>query len=247
MLRYPQGLIAVILAIISFYGMTYVVVALNIGWRFGYWVCGATFGALMVLMSIFWLQNPVGPRGNEAKWTPVASAQTTISQAQHDGKSLSAPASYPGAPWAEPDDQSRAASLASGIQSCLTSAEAALAEDEKEACLAAQKLMPQTKDIPVIAGSVVAISPEVKNLKFAKDEGLLAEAEVTPVTHDPRVAKDAKKGQAMGSTFRILFIYDYGALRLPPLVSLIIFGIYFLIHIVGLSRAEKRKLQPAAV
>ena len=34
------GFFAVILALISFYGMTYLVVALNLGWRFGYWVCG---------------------------------------------------------------------------------------------------------------------------------------------------------------------------------------------------------------
>jgi len=34
--NFPQGMIAVILAIICFYGMTYVVVALNTGWRFVY-------------------------------------------------------------------------------------------------------------------------------------------------------------------------------------------------------------------
>ncbi len=247
MFNYPQGLFAVILAVISFYGMTYVVVALNLGWRFGYWVCGATFGALMVMMSIFWLQNPVGPRGNEAKWSPVSSASETITQAKYKNQSLSAPSTYPTAPWAEPDDKSKADSLASAIQSCLTSLPAALAEDEKEPCLAAQKLMPDPKKIPVITGSAVAISPEVKDIKFARDGGLLSEAVVTPVTHDPRVAKNAKKGQAMGPPFKVLFIYDYGALRQPPLVSLIIFGIYFLIHIVGLSRAEKRKLSPAAI
>ena len=40
-LTYPQGLIAVALAVMCFYGMTYVVIALNVGWRFGYWLSSA--------------------------------------------------------------------------------------------------------------------------------------------------------------------------------------------------------------
>jgi len=246
-LRYPQGLIAVLLAIICFYGMTYVVVALNTGWRFGYWICGATFGALMVMFSIFWLVNPVGPRGNEANWVPVGAARDTITQATFNNQSLSAPNQYPTGPWAQPDDQGRADSLTSAIQTCLTTSPDQFTAAEKQPCTEAQSLMPPVDSIPVINGTAVAIQTNVTDVKFAHDNGLLAEAVVTPTTHDPRIAKDPKTGKIMGPALKMLFIYDYGALRLPPLMSLVIFSIFFLIHITGLNRAEKRKLNPAMV
>jgi hypothetical protein len=240
-------MIAVILAVICFYGTTYVVVALNIGWRFGYWVCGAVFGALMVLLSIFWLVNPVGPQGNAATWVPVAAARTTITQASYKDQSLSAPEQYPTGPWQQPNDVVRASDLTSAVQTCLTTTPAQFTAQEKKPCGDAQALMPPTNSIPVINGTTVAIQTVPANIKFANDHGLLAEAVVTPMTHDPRVAKDPKAGKVMGKSFVILFIYDYGALRLPALMSLLIFSIFFLIHIAGLNRAEKRKLNPAMV
>jgi hypothetical protein len=245
--NFPQGMIAVVLAIICFYGMTYVVVALNTGWRFGYWICGATFGALMVLLSIFWLVNPVGPQGNSATWVPVASGQQTISQATYNDQSLSSPAQYPSSPWMEPNDTARAATLTSAVQTCITTAPDAFTPQEKKPCGDAQSFMPPVKSIPVINGNAVAIQTKLDTIKFATDHGLLAETTVTPVTHDPRIAKDPLQGKVMGPSFKMLFIYDYGAIRLPALMSLLIFSIFFLIHISGLHRAEKRKLNPAMV
>jgi hypothetical protein len=245
--NYPQGLIAVLLAIICFYGMTYVVVALNTGWRFGYWICGAAFGALMVMLSIFWLVNPVGPQGNAASWVPVASARTNIAQASYNNESLSAPAQYPTGPWQEPNDVQRASALTSAVQTCITAVPAQFTAQQKKPCGDAQSLMPPEKTIPVINGTAVAVQTLPTNIKFANDHGLLAEVTVTPTTHDPRVASDPKTGKVMGPSFVMLFIYDYGALRLPPLMSLVIFSIFFLIHITGLNRAEKRKLNPTMV
>jgi len=245
--NFPQGMIAVLLAIICFYGMTYVVVALNTGWRFGYWICGATFGALMVLLSIFWLVNPVGPQGNTATWVPVASAQQTITHATYKNESLTAPEQYPSSPWTKPDDVGRASALTSAVQTCITTAPAAFTPQEKKPCGDAQSFMPPVKSIPVLNGNAVAIQTKVENIKFASDHGLLTETTVTPVTHDPRIAHDPINGKVMGPSFKMLFIYDYGALRLPALMSLVIFSIFFLIHITGLNRAEKRKLNPAMV
>ncbi len=246
--NFPQGMIAVILAIISFYGMTYVVVSLNVGWRFGYWVCGAVFGALMVLMSINWLVNPVGPQGNGATWVPVGAARTTITQSTYNKESLSAPEQYPGGPWTKPDDVARAEAITSAVQTCLTTAPAAFTPQEKKPCSDAQALMPAVKSIPVINGTAVAVAGAASDIKFAHDHGLLAETVVTPLTHDPRVAgKNALAGKAMGPPFKMVFIYDYGAIRLPALMSLLIFTIFFLIHLFGLNRAEKRKLNPTMV
>src|SRR5438309_12013038 len=99
-INYPQGLIAVILAVVSFYGMTYVVVALNVGWRFGYWLAGSVLFALLFMMAIFWLETGLGPRGVEASWVPIAVSRTPIAQATLQGKPLQTAGSYPSAPWA---------------------------------------------------------------------------------------------------------------------------------------------------
>ena len=42
-------------------------------------------------------------------------------------------------------------------------------------------------------------------------------------------------------------ILDKGSLREPPIMALVIFLIFFLFHLRGLDRAEKRKLNPAVV
>lgn len=244
------GLIAVILAVISFYGMTYVVIALSMGWRFGYWVSGATFGALMVLMSIFWLQNPVGPRGEEARWVPLATAQDRIGRATVKEKALTTPAQYPSGPWrpAEKEEAERADALTSAVTTCITTETLEnLEEAERAVCEVAQKFMPDEKDIPVIEGSVVPVSPDASDIRFAtEDEALLGQVTVVPTTHDPRVARNAVKGQPMGEPFRLLAVYDKGSLRVPPFASLALSGLFFLFHMAGLHRAEQRKLTPIA-
>jgi hypothetical protein len=250
-INYPQGLIAVILAVISFYGMTYVVISLNVGWRFGYWLASACLYALMFMMSIFWLQTGLGPRGAEASWIPIAVSRTPIAQATLKGKPLQTPGSYPGAPWApgtkankldaEPDE------VSSAIADCLTTPPDAIHGPQKSTCKEGQSLLPSARQIPVIEGSPVAVIPDVRDLKFATDNGaLVAIGNVVPVTRDPRVAKDLKNGKALGPAFYILLVKDKGSLRLPPLMSCVIFGALLAIHLAGLNRAEKRKLSPVA-
>jgi hypothetical protein len=243
------GLFAVLLAIISFYGMTYVVIALNTGWRFGYWISAATFGALMFMLSIFWIANPVGPRGEEARWVPIAAAPDRISQASFGGKSMSTASEYPDTPWkaAAAGDTAQGDALSSSITSCITTTPEKLEEDQKKPCTEAQSLMPPKDEIPVIEGSPVVIQPEATDIRFATDAGaLLGQVTVVPTTHDPRVAKNPIEGRPMGDAFRLLAIYNKGSLRVPPFASLFLWGIFFAFHLWGLSRAERRKLSPIA-
>jgi hypothetical protein len=243
------GLIAVILAIISFYGMTYVVIALNVGWRFGYWLASACFGALMVMLSIFWTVNvteeqAVGPQGAVPRWVPVA-AGAEIQQAKLGEQTFTAPSRYP-AGWdpAEEDDP-RIEKISSSIANCISADPAKLPEPEKTACETAKSLMPQAKEIPVIDGTAVTVLPEVTEPRFVEDEGaVLAEATIVPLTRDPRVVKDPA-GKAMAEPFKIALVLNKGSIGLPTYMSLVIFVIYFAFHLWGLHRAEKRKLQPA--
>ncbi len=247
-LNSPAGAIAVVLAVISFYGTTYLVIALNVGWRFGYWLTSACFGALMVLLSIFWLVNPVGPRGAEPIWNPVGAARDTISQVQIEGESLSTPAQYPAGAWrpATEDDSEQRDALGSAISNCLSADPEGLPEIEAEACADAQALLPADEDIPVLEGAEVAVTNEPTNVRFAEEGGrLLGQATIVPITTDPRVADDPEEGEQLGDPFRIVAVFDTGSILVPPIWSLVIFVIYFAFHLWGLHRAEQRKLSPA--
>ncbi len=247
-LNSPAGAIAVILAVISFYGTTYLVIALNVGWRFGYWLSSACFGALMVMLSIFWLINPVGPRGAEPIWNPVGAARETISQVQLEGASLSSPAQYPAGPWraATEDDTEQRDALGSAISNCLSADPEGLPEIEAETCADAQALLPPDEDIPVLEGAAVAVTNEVTNLRFTEEGGkLLGQATIIPLTSDPRVADDPEEGEQLGDPFLIVAVFDEGSILIPPIWSLVIFLLYFAFHLWGLNRAEKKKLSPA--
>jgi len=248
-LTYPQGLIAVLLAIVCFYGMTYVVIALNVGWRFGYWLAGSVLFALLFMMAIFWLETGLGPRGVEANWVPIAVSRTQITQASLKGKPLQDPGSYPSSPWApgtkankldaEPDN------VSSAVQDCLTTPPAEIAGPQKSTCQQAQSLMPAANTVPVLAGSPVAIVSDVRELKFATENGAItAMGKIVPISRDPRLTKDLKLGKQLGPAFFLLLVKDKGSLRMPPFAAFLIFGALLAFHLAGLNRAEKRKLSP---
>src|SRR5439155_20734192 len=69
---------------------------------FGYWIAGSVFGVLMVLFSIFWLVNPVGPRGSDSRWIALGAGRTSVAQITFKDKPLSTVSSYPAAPWQTP-------------------------------------------------------------------------------------------------------------------------------------------------
>ncbi|HYZ93158.1 MAG TPA: hypothetical protein VFA34_12325 [Actinomycetota bacterium] len=244
------GLVAVVLSVICFYGTTYLVIALNVGWRFGYWLSSATFGALMVLMSIFWIVNPVGPRGEEPKWMPLAAERSEIQQASLDDQSFSAPAQFPTGTWQKPaqGDTEQSDAFASAVTTCISTNPERLPEEERETCEAAQTLMPADEDVPVLEGAAVAITPELSDIRFTEDNGAsLAMAKVAPITHDPRIAEDdPETGEALGPSFVLLAVYNKGSIVLPAYFCLLIWVVYAGFHLWGLNRAERRKLSPVA-
>lgn len=93
------ALLVLLIGILVFHGSVYLLVALNLGWRFGYWVTGATMGGLMLFLSVFWITNALGPRGEEPLWYPIATAKQAVGSVEWSGKTLTEPASYPGGAW----------------------------------------------------------------------------------------------------------------------------------------------------
>ncbi len=243
------GLIAVILAVISFYATTYAVIALNVGWRFGYWLSSATFGALMVLLSVFWIVNPVGPRGAEPRWVPIGASGDSIAQATFEDATFSSASQYPSGAWQPPTGAliEQREAFSSAVATCITTNPKRLPEVEREPCAAAQELMPPEEEIPVIDGSAVAVQPEMRDIRFAEENGAtLGQATVSPITHDPRVADDPEEGEALADSFRLVMIFDKGSIRLPAYMALLLFLVYAGFHLYGLHRAEQRKLSPMA-
>lgn len=243
------GAIAVILAIVSFYGMTYVVIALNVGWRFGYWLSASCFGVLMVLLSLFWVLNvrtdqAVGPQGALPSWIPLAVGDD-IQQVEFKGEPITAPSAYPGGAWVKPEEgDPHTDTFGSAISNCLSANPEKLPELEKVVCGEAQKLMPDPKTIPVINGTPVVVTPQLTDFRTADDHGVLGAAIVRPITIDPRVSKDPD-GKLMGDPFMIVAILDKGSVGLPSYMSFVIFVLFAAFHLWGLNRAERRHLSPA--
>jgi hypothetical protein len=245
-INYPMGVVATVLMVICLYGTTYAVISLNVGWRFGYWLTSSCFGAVMILLSVIWLQNPVGPLGRHADWIPMDAAESVTSAAYGD-QTFTTPGQYPSGPWQleEGEDGQRSAEFSSAISSCLAADPEGLPPTQQAACAAAQALMPTAEEIPILDGAAVAVLPRVDDIRFATEDALLAQATVVPVTSDPRITDDPD-GVALTDPFQIVAVLDEGDRRIPALNSLFIFLLYTGFHLWGLNRAEKRKLSPAA-
>lgn len=245
-----NGLIAVILAFISFYVIVYVVLALNVGWRFGYWVSSASFGGVMLLLSLFWVVTPVGPRGHDPVWIAVGASRQPVASVQVEGEPLQLPSGFPeGGDWEDPKEGDalflQNDPLKSAMGNCVSADPENLEEREREACEAAQALMPTDEQIPKINGEPVSLTPEATAIRYAEVDGALtAQVTMTPLTRDPRVADDPEEGRVIGQPFQVAGVLDKGSVRLPAYVSLAIFVLYTAFHLWGLSRAERRKLSP---
>jgi len=246
-INHPVAIFAVVMAVISFYGCTYAVIALNVGWRFGYWVASATLGGLMVLMSLFWLKTALGPRGEEPHWIPIAVDAAEVTSATFEEQTFTSPASFPGGPWESADaEEERASEFASALSTCLSTDPEDLAEEERATCEAAQGLLPSRDDIPRIDGVRVAMTTETTEVAFASEAGAnLAQATVLPITRDPRLAGDDPFAP-LGNAFQLVAISDEGSVRLPAYGSTAVFLLYFGFHLWGLRRAERRRLSPVA-
>lgn len=252
-INHPAGLIAVLLGIICFLGSIYVVIALNVGWRFGYWLASAAFGGLMLFVSIFWVLTGLGPQGQQATWVPLAVDEAQLGEVTLDDTTFETPQRYPDGPWAPAEEAEggfspeEADAVGSSLQNCLTAPVEDLGESQQEMCGRAQELLPAEDDLPRIAGQTVAMQPNLTDVRFVVEDGTkLAGTTVVPITNDPRVAEDPDVGEPVGDPFLMVSYFDPGSLRFPAVMSTVLFGLYFAFHLRGLNRAEKQKLSPVA-
>ncbi|HVL81041.1 MAG TPA: hypothetical protein VM840_05550 [Actinomycetota bacterium] len=246
MIEHPIGLVIFIGSIIVFHGSVYVLIALNTGWRFGYWIASTSLFGLMFIMSVFWVVTALGPRGVEPHWIVLGADADRVGQVTVDDVNLSSLGRYPGGGWESVEEGDprfeEADAFRSAVGNCLDAQPDALAEVERDVCTQAQQLLPT--ELPRIEGIPIIATNEVTAIRFIEEEGLLlAQAEVRPITRDPRVTDDPE-GQLVGEPFVVAARRDPGTLRQPALRYLAGSTILLLIHLWGLSRAERRVLSP---
>lgn len=252
------ALIVVVVAILVFHGSIYTVVSLNTGWRFGYWITGASMGGLAMFLSVFWLMGPgLGPRGSEPRWIPVAASTDAIPQVEAKGRAFTATASYPGEPWAGAPKTDKFLvgeqdAMKTAISSCLTTTGKTLEgmpEGERRICEEAQALLPSDETTPKIDDVAVPTINDVLGLRFTTEAGsLLGQVQVTPVISDPRITGDSsgEKKQPIGRPFRMALVRDPGNVKVPSMYYFVGSLAFFAFHLFGLNRAERRKLSPVA-
>lgn len=246
MIEHPLGVVVAVGSILIFHGSVYVLVSLNMGWRFGYWVTGASLFGLMFIMSFFWVVTALGPRGAEPSWHVVGAAPEPIAQATVEEQTLTRYSTYPSG-WEEAEGEEDPLfedvdAVGSAVGNCLDANVEDMPPDDREVCGQAQALEPA--DLPVREGSEIIATNEVVDVRFTEDSGVrIAQARVEPTTRDPRYT-DNEEGVLVGEPFHVALYRDPGSLRVPPLKYLIGSTLLLLLHLWGLSRAERKVLSP---
>jgi hypothetical protein len=94
-----EGVSAVVAAVIVFCGSIFLLLAMVVGGRLAYFVTASITLVVVLIMTVVWSINPLGPVGQLAKWDPVAIGPDA---AQLD---FGPAASYPDPPWRKVDTE----------------------------------------------------------------------------------------------------------------------------------------------
>jgi hypothetical protein len=220
-----------ILGSLVFFGSVYVLLAAVFGRWMGYLVTAVSFWGMMIIFSlIFVLGVPgstppnLGPRGtryacptciSEPHWAPVAVAANVTSP------KFESVAEYPGAPWEEPDEDTRIEieALTTSVGEFLAREAAAGEEAPAEGAEGAA---------PAEAQEVEATDFSLRNIKFTTEDGArLAAAEVFLADGGP--------------ILEVFAVFDTGNVPLPSWLFLGGSLLLFAGHLPFLDRAEKKR------
>src|SRR5919106_4192416 len=99
---FTVGVGAVLSGIIVFVGSVWLLLSMVLGPRLAYFVAASITLAFLLIMSVAWSVNPLGPVGELASWNPVAIGEDA-SQIEFGPAS-----SYPDNPWRVPSEEDTA-------------------------------------------------------------------------------------------------------------------------------------------
>jgi hypothetical protein len=219
---FTVGVGTVLAGIIVFVGSVWLLLSLVLGPRLAYFVTASIALAFLLVMSVVWSINPLGPVGELPTWNPVAIGE--------DASELEfGPAgSYPESPWRVPnEDDDTEQTQASELET--------EAGDYVETAVT-------EGDLDVPAGSTGTASSD--ETRFLEQEGDLFGA-VTLEVAPPTGA--AAGGGGTAETTEVVAVLEYdpgdplGRARLAVVGAFVL----LLLHLFGLSRSERRARREA--
>ena len=219
-IAFISGMAAFVSAIIIFVGSAFLLLMLILGPRLAYFITASITLAFLLIMGVVWSINPLGPVGQMPSWDEVGVATDAASI-----EKFGAASSYPEGDWRAPNtEDTKEAAQASELESSGTEAIVAAAGE------GALEGWPQNPEGPVVvddSSRLIEVDGDLYGATTLEvdNEGEMVEA-VAVMKYDP--------GNPLGQA------------RMLTIGTLIL----FVLHLFGLSRAERRgrqreEVQPA--
>jgi hypothetical protein len=217
---FTVGVGAVLSGIIVFVGSVWLLLSMVLGPRLAYFVAASITLAFLLIMSVAWSVNPLGPVGELPSWNPVAISEDA-SQIEFGPAS-----SYPDNPWRVPSEED-------------TTEQTQKSELETEAGDYFESALTEG-DLDVAAGSTGAASTD--ETRFLEQDGDLFGAvtlEVTPPA--------GGGGGATQEPATVVAVLEYHPGNPLGRARIAVAGAFVLLvlHLFGLSRSERRARREA--
>lgn len=107
-----RGVLAFVIASAVFFGSIWLLLAMILGARLGYWVMGSTLFGILILLAIIWFGTGLGPKGPDTTWHSAA-VGLDLSSVEQAGEAYDV-SDYPGGSWQEPQKGRYLADLKGG-------------------------------------------------------------------------------------------------------------------------------------
>jgi hypothetical protein len=221
---FTVGVGAVLSGIIVFVGSVWLLLSMVLGPRLAYFVASSITLAFLLIMSVVWSVNPLGPVGELPSWTPVAIGEDA-SQLEFGPAS-----SYPDSPWRVPSEED-------------TAEQTQKSELETDAGDYVETAVTEG-DLDVAPGSTGTASSD--ETRFLEQDGDLFGA-VTLEVAPPAGATTGQAGGASSEPTEVVAILEYDPGDPLGRARIAVAGAFVLLvlHLFGLSRSERRARREA--
>jgi hypothetical protein len=229
------GVLVVVSAIVLFVGSTYLLLGTNLGGRLGFWVTAAAFTGMMTMLATLWLTTSTplnSPHGRPARWIAVEVAKTAA-----DAKTSAVHQTQQPAHRQDP-------SVIPVIQPSVVAALVPQTDIATGGTITGPLTIPGTSSQnDIIIKSVYQSGgrsqwlfrhePLYKVVQFCQDD-----QSDNPPAGSVEPVPPPKCDTAIGDKV-IVLRYDYGSMRLTPLMYLLGFGTLFVLCLLVLHWRER--------
>jgi hypothetical protein len=221
---FTVGVGAVLSGIIVFVGSVWLLLSMVLGPRLAYFVAASITLAFLLIMSVAWSVNPLGPVGELPSWGPVAIGEDA-SQLEFGPAS-----SYPDSPWRVPSEED-------------ATEQTQKSELETDAGDYVETAVTEG-DLDVPPGSTGTASTD--ETRFLEQDGDLFGA-VTLEVAPPAGAAATQGGGGQTEPTEVVAILEYDPGNPLGRARIAVAGAFVLLvlHLFGLSRSERRARREA--